>query len=243
VPFGSRERTDPSNCSLLLLNPAARDVIQMKQLLRKIYHDLANGGLSQKEALERIKVIKLREQGRTTGVLLATPTWQASPDVASLRPRRSEFTEHHIVLCELSAVNAAKLESLLPHARYLLLRLGQQSTVEQRYSDYALACFDRIQTILQGKPRGDVLVQIVVADQQEHGLLAGLAGLLKTAALETPQFVGQLILAPSEITAEELSNHLQDEKNGGADPVIRYQKGARSHVPGRLPHTRDQERV
>src|SRR5262249_44963050 len=87
--------------------------------------------------------------------------------------------------------------------------------IAQRYSEYALACFERIQTILQGKPRGKALVQIVVPDHQEQALLAGLSGILKTAALENPQFVGQLILVPANASVEELARRVNKEKAGG----------------------------
>ncbi|PYS28406.1 MAG: hypothetical protein DMG11_12785, partial [Acidobacteria bacterium] len=151
------------------------------------------------------------------------------------------------VLCELSKVNAEKLESLLPHSQCLPLQAAQQDNIAQRYSDYALACFERIQAILpvaavydrRGSRLDDVrrsqtaatvskaLVQIVIADHQEQVLLAGLLGLLKTAALENPQFIGQLILATPEITTEELAKHLQEEKSRGLDPLIKCEHGAR----------------
>ena len=63
----------------------------------------------------------------------------------------------------------------------------------------------RIQGILQGKSRGKVLAQIVIGNHQEQALLAGLSGLLKTAALENPRLTGQLILVPAQTTAEELA--------------------------------------
>src|SRR5206468_9143153 len=97
----------------------------------------------------------------------------------------------------------------------------------QRYREYALACFERIQAILQSKPQGKVLVQIVVPNQGEQALLAGLSGLLKTAALENPKLIGQLILAPAEMTSEELGWRLEEEKCGGLDTVIRYEEGVR----------------
>ena len=44
----------------------------MKQKLRQIYCDLSNGKLSQKEAFEKVKAIKLQEQSKTIGALLVT---------------------------------------------------------------------------------------------------------------------------------------------------------------------------
>jgi NADP-dependent 3-hydroxy acid dehydrogenase YdfG len=69
-----------------------------------------------------------------------------------------------------------------------------------------------------------VLVQIVVADET----FAGLSALLKTAALENPNFVGQLIHVPAGMEAEELSGILEAEKRGGIEPLVRYEHGARN---------------
>jgi len=221
--------------------------MQMKQQLRQIYDDLSNGRLSQREALERIKAIKLQEQGNGTGALLITPVWQSNGIEISAGASHIEYTEHHVVLCELSTIDAEKLGSLLPYSHCLPLQAGQQNDIAQRYSEYALACFERIQAILSvaavydrrgarlddnrrsqtAATVGRVLVQIVIADHQEHALLAGLSGLLKTAALENPQFIGQLILVPADMMADELGRHLQEEKVAGLDTLIKYEQGSR----------------
>src|SRR5213594_535681 len=204
--------------------------MQMKQQLRQIYDDLSNGRLSQREAMERIKAIKLQEQGNGTGALLVTPVWQSNGIETSAGASHIEYTEHHVVLCELSTIDVDKLRSLLPNSHCLPLQTRQQDNIAQRYSEYALACFERIQTILRGKPHGKVLVQIVVADHQEQALLAGLSGLLKTAALENPQFIGQLILAPALTTDDELAKWLQAEQPRPLDTLIRYDEHGGRHV-------------
>jgi acyl transferase domain-containing protein/enoyl-CoA hydratase/carnithine racemase len=200
-------------------------VTQMKQELRQIYDSLASGKLSQKEALEKIKAIKLQEQSSRFSALLATPVWRDCSVESSADA--SVFAERHIVLCELPNANVEKLSSLLPQSRCLLLQAGEQKSIAHRYSEYALACFERIQTILRGKPLGKVLVQIVIAGNQEQALLAGLSGLLKTAMLENPQLTGQCILVPAEMGMEELARHLQ-ETAFATDTLIRYDQGVRT---------------
>jgi polyketide synthase PksL len=211
----------------------------MKRKLRQIYLDLSNGKLSQKEAFEKIKAIKLQEQ--KIGALLVTPIWQASAVEASDEARKIDYTEHHVVLCELSKVDAKELRALVPHGNYLSLEAMGQKNIAQRYSEYALACFERIQAILQGKTRGKALTQIVIGDHQEQALFAGLAGLLKTAALENPRFIGQLILVPAQTTAEELGRLLREEKTHSPDPLIRYEQGERQ-VLGWQEAPEDQEK-
>jgi acyl transferase domain-containing protein/enoyl-CoA hydratase/carnithine racemase/acyl carrier protein/SAM-dependent methyltransferase len=168
---------------------------------------------------------KAASQGRAIGSLLATPVWQASSIAADAAKR--EYAEHHVILCDLAKISTRDLGSLVWHSHCLSLQSEQQKNIAQRYSEYALACFERIQTILQGRAEGEVLVQIVVGDHREQAIFAGLSGLLKTAKLENPLFTGQLILVPVQTTADDLAAKLRAEKHFALDTLIRYEDGGR----------------
>ncbi|HKO55117.1 MAG TPA: SDR family NAD(P)-dependent oxidoreductase, partial [Thermoanaerobaculia bacterium] len=133
----------------------------------------------------------------TAGSLLAVPVWE--PRELD-RGARIDYAQHYVERLPLSA----------------------EGSIAQRYGADAVACFERIQAILRGKPEGKVLFQIAVAGDEEQALLAGLSGLLKTAALENPRFTGQLILAPAE-----LERILEEERSHGQDSLIRYRHGTR----------------
>ena len=157
---------------------------------------------------------------------MSTPVWQSDAEaLADARP--IEYAAHHIVLCDLSTVDATKLESLVPHSRCLSLQAGGHHDIGRRYSEYALACFERIRTILQTGSQANVLVQIVAADHREHAVLAGLSGLLKTAALEHPQLRGQFIITAPDIATEELARRLAGEKTRELNSLVKYEHGAR----------------
>jgi polyketide synthase PksN len=166
-------------------------------------------------------------QGKAFGKLLAVPIWQVSEAREPAGASHSEYNEHHVVLCDLSKVNARELESLIVSGHCLPLQAEQGKNIAQRYSEYALACFERLKTILQSRPQGRVLVQIVVAGQQEQALLAGFSGLLRTAALENSQLAGQLLLVPPEVATQELARHLQAEMRQSSDQLVRYEQGVR----------------
>ena len=124
-------------------------------------------------------------------------------------------------------MNVEKLRLLLLRSQCLVLQAGGEKDIARRYSEYAAECFAWIGAILRGKPQGRVLLQIVVAAHEQGVLSAGLTGLLKTAGLENPQLIGQVILVPSGITTEELGLHLEQEKRIGEDGLIRYEAGQR----------------
>ncbi|HEX6159480.1 MAG TPA: SDR family NAD(P)-dependent oxidoreductase, partial [Thermoanaerobaculia bacterium] len=195
----------------------------MKQQLRHIYEELSNGRLSQSEALEKIKALKQQEHTQAGAVLLAAPVWQVAT-IDAAEPVDS--TERHVVLCELPGID---VEPLLPGSHCMTLVADPRHTIAQRYGSHALACFGRLQTILNAKPRGTVLVQVVVANDDERALQAGLSGLLKTAALENPRIVGQLVLVSPAVTAEELVRCLEAERRS-TDAIVRYEDGVRQVV-------------
>ncbi|HYI08885.1 MAG TPA: SDR family NAD(P)-dependent oxidoreductase, partial [Thermoanaerobaculia bacterium] len=160
----------------------------------------------------------------STGSLLATPVWQAS---AVETFTALEFAERHIIVCERAQAEVERLASLLPLSECLSVQAEGAGNIAQRYSEYAVACFERVQAIFHNKREGKVLVQIAIADDHEHPLFAGLSGLLKTAALENPQFIGQLILVPADTTAQDLERYLNREKSRGLDPLVKYHHGVR----------------
>ncbi|MBV9493056.1 MAG: SDR family NAD(P)-dependent oxidoreductase, partial [Acidobacteria bacterium] len=146
------------------------------------------------------------------GMLLAAPVWQ--PAIAAA----PTAMERHIVLCGLPNVSAEQIESLVPRS------FCTSTPANASYSDVAVACFERIQNILRGKPEHTVGMQLVIADP----LFAGVSGMLKTAALENPLFAGQVLLVPPSTTSEELAMHLRAE-TPNSDALVRYERGVR-HV-------------
>ena len=174
------------------------------------------------------EISKVAAQNQTIGSLLAMPVWRPETLASAAK---LDCTEHHVVMCEMSQVDAGKLESLLQQCQCLSLHAEEQKNIAQRYSDYALACFERIQAILRSKPQERVLIQIVVG-VQEQSLLAGLSGLLRTAAMENPQLICQLVLTAAQTTTEELVRQLQEEQAAEFDALIKdavicYEQGVR----------------
>jgi acyl transferase domain-containing protein/acyl carrier protein len=167
-------------------------------------------------------------QGKAVGTVLMSPSWQARGVEVTAEGSDDGYAEHHVMVCELAEVDSKEVERLLPHSRCVGLQAGEGKSIAERYSEYAVQSFAGIQSILRGKPEGKVLVQIVVGREGEQAVLAGLSGLLKTAGLENPQLMGQVILVKGGTRSEELAVHLQEEKRGvGVDGVIRYEGGKR----------------
>ena len=173
-------------------------------------------GFSSRTLGKEIIASAVREAAAET--LMAVPVWQ----MAEAAAEKIDYTQHHVLLCELPKVDARKLAGSLAGSRCRSLQSGSDKTLAERYGDYALACFEHVQTLLQGKPEGKVLVQVVVPDHGEQAVFAGLSGLLKTAALENPQLATRLILVPAQTSTKELAKQLQAELQQTQDALIKY---------------------
>ncbi len=208
----------------------------MKQKLTKIYSELSAGKLSQQEALERIKALKLPEPNKPIGTLLATPVWEPSAPPASPKDAATTWTQHHIIVCDLPQIAMAELESLIPKSRCATVQTAQSGKVSEAYAGVALACFETIRRILKGKSQGHSFVQLVVAERDDTQMFAGLSGLVETATLENPGVMGQIVFVRSDIQCVDLARCLQIERNNPRDRVVRYTGDERQSRRWRLIH-------
>src|SRR5262249_35263040 len=113
-------------------------------------------------------------QNQEDGSLVAVPAWEPGDVEAFADATKLQYAQHHVILCDLPQISRKELESLLPGSQCLSLQADEQKHIAQRYCDFALAGFERIQTIFRDKPQGKVLVHIVAAGSGEQALLAGL---------------------------------------------------------------------
>ncbi|WP_161965956.1 SDR family NAD(P)-dependent oxidoreductase [Steroidobacter cummioxidans] len=209
----------------------------MKQQLQQIYRDLSAGKLSKTAALEIIETLKRQQQSRSAGVVLATPEWRVNAAASSERTA-GQYTEQHVLVCELPGVDSAKLQTLVAGSRCQSLGTAARSNIAESYSDHAVACFDTVQNILRSKPQERVLVHVVLPDVPEQGVLMGLSALLKTATLENPSLVGQCIVVPADTTTAELAKTLRQEAAAASGAVVRYRSGVpQVQIWGALPAT------
>jgi acyl transferase domain-containing protein/NAD(P)-dependent dehydrogenase (short-subunit alcohol dehydrogenase family)/acyl carrier protein/SAM-dependent methyltransferase len=160
--------------------------------------------------------------GEETGTLLIYPGWREqalAPGVTA-----PAYVQHLVILCEPEK----SWKSGSEEAGFKTIELrSPQEEIEQRFQQYALRLFAEIKSILENKPKGKVLIQVVVPNREERQLFSGLSGLLQTAGLENPNLLGQLMeVEPGEDSAGILQKLAENSRNP-EDNRIRYQKGKR----------------
>ena len=182
-----------------------------------------NIGARMKELSLRVLagLVELRQGPATIGTLMLEPDWQeqAVSDTITYT-----YSQHVVLLCEADKISKEDIESSLSGVRCHTLQT-EQALIAKRFETYAVQVFTEIKTILQSKPKGNVLVQLVIFGLGEQELLAGLAGILKTAQLENPKIMGQLIDVGED--SSRIVEILTENSQSPADRQICYQGGKR----------------
>ncbi|WP_220025472.1 SDR family NAD(P)-dependent oxidoreductase [Paenibacillus sp. S02] len=158
--------------------------------------------------------------------LLFEPTWKKKN--VPLEAEVPAYDRRMVLLCEPDEALHERLEASLNGAAQVLAFQSGKSRVDERFQAYAIQAFESIQSILKDKPEGRVLVQIVVRNAGEGRLFSGLSGLLKTARLENPKFIGQLIEVDQGEQAEGILAKLEDNSRSPMNSWIRYENGQRT---------------
>jgi len=134
-----------------------------------------------------------KRRAKSVEHLFLAPVWE--PAAANGAQSSDSVRRHHIVLCEMPEVDAEQLESLIHSSECShLLHQSPQDGIAEHYIESAVACFGKVREILAARSQGKMLLQVVIPDEPESSLLAGLSGLLKTAAQENPCLLSQIIL-------------------------------------------------
>jgi acyl transferase domain-containing protein len=177
----------------------------------------------------RIKRLALRvpeaeEIGEETGVLMFVPVWKEQ--AANKTGEASLFNRHLVILCEQDKVLPESIQKGIEGVRCIALK-SDAAEIEERFRTYSVKIFEKIRDIMQERPKGKVLVQVVVPGWEERGLYSGLTGLLKTAGKENPNIMGQLVELAGQEDCEGIVEKLREAGKKPVESHIRYLKGRR----------------
>jgi polyketide synthase PksN len=186
------------------------------------------------------------ETNSAPGTLMLHPYWnERAPGPVDAAP---DYIQHLVILCEPgekwkpgSWEDREKREDGNPgseeagnrskggtaHPIKMIHLQSQPGDIAERYQAYAARVFTEIQDIFKTKPGGKVLLQVVISTQDEHQLFSGLAGMLKTARLENPKLIGQLIEVEPGEEPRRLMEILEENSRSPHESRVRCQEGKR----------------
>nr|MBA3772556.1 SDR family NAD(P)-dependent oxidoreductase [Ramlibacter sp.] len=163
------------------------------------------------------------------GTLLIAPAWHPATVGDAAAP---SYGRHCIVLCAPAPAVASyteTIEAALPSASVVVLDIRAPNPA-QRYTEAAGRLLELAKELIDSKPAGGVLLQLVVPAEGELALLAGLNGLLRIARLESRPLTTQLIEFEACDSAADVAGRLAENLRAGP-AEIRYRK-ARREVAG-----------
>lgn len=164
----------------------------------------------------------LEERSDDIGLLLARPVWETAPAGAAA----AAYPRHLVLLCGLPQIGLQQLSSEIDGVEVKRIDSAAGEGIEQRYRAAALAGLDDLRALLKGASHEKTLFQLVVEDEGETALMAGLSGMIDTARLENPNLVGQLVLTDAGVSAAGLAMQLRDSAAQVGDVLSRHANGA-----------------
>jgi acyl transferase domain-containing protein/acyl carrier protein len=198
----------------------------MKEKLRNIFLDLSNKKLTEQEALEKIKAVKLANQSHNHS-LFAKPVWVTADEPTVSKNAEQDYAQHHVLFIQSSEAPLKELEQLLPASKCVQIQISHKNILDN-FNEAAGACFEYVKELLNHKPSGRILVQIVIGKIPDKQIYSALSALLRTAFLENPDLIGQIILSDKVNTVKELAQKLILERNQSVDTIIKFQNNVRS---------------
>jgi acyl transferase domain-containing protein/1,4-dihydroxy-2-naphthoyl-CoA synthase/acyl carrier protein len=181
----------------------------MKDTLLSIYREVAEGHLTQAEALVRIKALKQQALDAPQGVLLATPEWVEAPAVSG--PVQAP---DRIVLWGIDPAAVASLKSQST-AEIVELAPLAAATAEDTFAHATLQALAAIQSMLAGAVH-DVRVLLIVADTPDAAVASGFAAMCRPAMEENPALHARVVQVPADLDADALLRVVRDESSAAA---------------------------
>ncbi|PON19910.1 hypothetical protein C2W62_00205 [Candidatus Entotheonella serta] len=162
-------------------------------------------------------------ESKAIGTWMSFPVWK---EKSWSEHEPSEYAQRTVMLIEMEWVSDRLIESQIEGTTCVHLTT-QANSLAERFQDISVQVFERVKALMEAKLRGSILIQLLVPHSGETLLFSALAGILRTAHLENPALLGQvIILEPSE-TQEGVIDKLQRDSSCPEDALIRYQQERR----------------
>ena len=231
LPFALQKIQIFGNCSstmwaLIRYSEGSKAGDKVQKLDIDLCDEIGNVCVRMKEFSSRMLAGEVGTIGssETIETLRLTPYWKEQ--TALQEATLPDYVQHVVVLCEPDGITLENIKTQMRGVHCLVLQ-SKENSIEERFQTYAIQVFEEIQSILKERLSGKVLVQIVVSTENEQQLFFGLSGLLKTARLENPKLIGQLIGVDRWGNSEEIIEKLKENRQSPFENQIRYQEEKR----------------
>ena len=171
----------------------------------------------------RVLKEEIAGKNEVVGMLMVKPVWKEKSVDSSLPS--TDYPVHRVFLCGIRQ-RSKYLHDHASHISFMDLE-SDQRPLEHGFEMVSLQLFETIQKILLDKPLGPVLIQVLVPAHGPKYVFSALSGLIKTAHLENPKVLGQMIAVDEETSVADIIAILEENSQCPDDAEIRYQDGKR----------------
>ncbi|MFF9687118.1 SDR family NAD(P)-dependent oxidoreductase [Streptomyces sp. NPDC014623] len=176
------------------------------------------------------KTTEATTEAATHDVTLFRPVWrETGAPAAATAPTH---TARLVLACGFDD-RLDELRGLAPEVTFLeppeqaAARTATAAPVPDAVAEHAVEMLRAIRGLLVGRPTGSVLLQVLTHAEGEQALHQALSGLLRTAHLEHPALVGQVVAVPADVPAAYLAEILEAESRRPGDQRVSHGDGAR----------------
>ncbi|PSA96654.1 hypothetical protein C6370_04790 [Bacillus atrophaeus] len=167
------------------------------------------------------KEFEFNKVTETNKTLLFSPEWKEQP--YSEKVEVPVFHEHLLILVEPDQ-DVRNKTSNIDGIRQIVLQ-SHEVKLEERYYIYALKLFEEIQAVLKEHSKSNVFIQLITSTAEQQKVHLGLAGLLRTASLENPRIICQVIGIDNwNVISGDI---LHKDSRNPEDMFIHYREGKR----------------
>ena len=152
------------------------------------------------------------------GPVLLAPEWAATPATGAATDARAV-----VVVPDQLDVAAALAET----GTQVTSLTSAATTIDGRYADYVVQLLDVVRPELAAGAAGTVLIQLVLAGDQDSAPLAALLGVLRTAVLENPRITAQAVVLDPEDTPATAAAKVAADRACPEDTHVRHHGGTR----------------
>ncbi|MDJ0460315.1 SDR family NAD(P)-dependent oxidoreductase [Streptomyces sp. H27-C3] len=176
------------------------------------------------------KTTEPAEVAATGVVTLFRPVWRGQPvqDRAVAPGGDPVHTARLVLACGFDD-RLAELRALAPHMTFLEPpeEGGSAASVSAAVAEHAVELLRAVKGLLLGRPTGSVLLQVLTPSGGESAMYQALSGLLRTAQLENPVLVGQIVAVPAGSSVSYVAKKLDEDGRWPQDRRISHAGGVR----------------
>ncbi len=163
-----------------------------------------------------------------SSLMLRIPKWEPAELPPASRLLAPRFERWVVLAVDMPNILVRTMGDRLGAVHPLIIPITLKGKNPAKdFNEVLLKSFLAIRQILDDKPEGESLIQVIMPPDDAHLALTGVVGILRTARMEFPQLSGQLIQVRGEPSGGSLEAVIRANAASPGEDWVRYREGRR----------------